>query len=276
MTNGISLYYTAMGEGEPVLVVHGGPGLDHQYLASGLSCLADSLYMVFYDQRFSGGSEGTPTQDNVTLDAYLNDLEAIRNGFELGKVNLLGHSWGAFLTLAYAAKFPDNVKSLVLVAPNPITHQGMWDVLARVQSRLTASEKDELADLSTSESLLLGEQEAVKRLMNLWFKTYSSTKQDLDLPVGIHTALNFSKVYTYLHRQLGHFDLRSELKKVIVPVLVVQGKQDAVPQWCFDEIRKGISTVRALVIENSGHFPFWEAPDEFNSGIKRFYKDLNA
>src|SRR3989339_315915 len=126
MTNGINLYYTAMGAGEPVLVVHGGPGLDHQYLASGLAGLADSLYMVLYDQRFSGGSEGTPTPENVTLDAYLNDLEAIRNGFELDKVNLLGHSWGAFLVLAYAAKFPDKVKSLVLVAPSPICHQGMW------------------------------------------------------------------------------------------------------------------------------------------------------
>jgi pimeloyl-ACP methyl ester carboxylesterase len=120
--DGVQIFYRTAGAGDPLVVVHGGPGFDHGYLAPGLEPLAESHRLVFYDQRGAGRSTIVSDAGLLGLDAHIADLEAVRRHFALERVTLLGHSWGAMLAAGYAMAHPDEVAKLVMVSPGGVRH----------------------------------------------------------------------------------------------------------------------------------------------------------
>jgi len=100
----------------PVIVVHGGPGGDYDYLKSLKSLLKDQR-VIFYDQRGCGLSPRVD-KENLTLEKNLGDLHAIVQQFSNGgKVKLIGHSWGGMLVVGYLSAHPENVSQAVVVEP---------------------------------------------------------------------------------------------------------------------------------------------------------------
>src|SRR5215471_3644323 len=99
--NGVLIYYKIIGRGAPLMVVHGGPGASHDYLLPGLLPLARSNKLVFIDERGSGHSEKLEDASQYTVENMVEDVEAVRRALNLGKMNLLGHSYGGVLAQAY-------------------------------------------------------------------------------------------------------------------------------------------------------------------------------
>jgi proline iminopeptidase len=99
-----------------VITLHGGPGGDYRSLLS-LQALEDDYFMVFFDQRGSGLSPCVNAEE-ITVKSAIADLDSIVDHFgNGGKVNLVGHSWGAMLASAYVGQHPDKVDHLVLAEP---------------------------------------------------------------------------------------------------------------------------------------------------------------
>ncbi len=109
----VSLFVDVVGRGYPLLLMHGGPGLDHCSLLQ-LRRLADEFTLVFYDQRCNGRSVRAPltsmTWENLTADA-----DALRRKLGYEKWAVLGHSFGGHVALEYALRYPDSVSHLVLM-----------------------------------------------------------------------------------------------------------------------------------------------------------------
>ncbi len=105
--NGVSLYYETIGDGTPIVVVHGGPGLDHSYLLPQMGELAKGYKLIFYDQRAMGKSSADFDTNLMTMNSFVEDLEGIRKAFGLEKMNLMGHSWGGLVSMFYAIRYPD-------------------------------------------------------------------------------------------------------------------------------------------------------------------------
>jgi len=121
---GATLYVEILGTaaGTPLVVVNGGPGFDHTYehvampgTASAWETLARSRRVVFYDQRGNGRSGALKSGQTCTLADQIDDLEAVRVHLGADKIDLLGHSWGGFLAMAYAARHPEHIRHLVTV-----------------------------------------------------------------------------------------------------------------------------------------------------------------
>jgi proline iminopeptidase len=103
-------------EFETVIIIHGGPGGDYNYLKS-LKELSNEHRVVFYDQRGCGLSPRVNKED-LTLERNLKDLELLIDHFSGGKkVKLIGHSWGAMLVVGYLSKYPDKVSHAVVIEP---------------------------------------------------------------------------------------------------------------------------------------------------------------
>src|SRR5688572_7472522 len=103
-----------------VIVLHGGPGGDYQYLLP-LKPLSDEYQVVFYDQRGSGLSPRVP-EEQLSLDQFVDDLHAIAASLSPHTpVRLIGHSWGAMLAAAYLDRHPDRVSHAVLAEPAFLT-----------------------------------------------------------------------------------------------------------------------------------------------------------
>jgi proline iminopeptidase len=113
--NGTELYYRILGEGEPILVLHGGPGMSHDYLLPQMSQLAENYQLIFFDQRSCGRSALNPDSVNLSMDQLVEDIDFLREHFDIEKVNLMGHSWGGLLAMWYARQYPENMNKLLLI-----------------------------------------------------------------------------------------------------------------------------------------------------------------
>src|SRR5210317_2512497 len=109
----VSLFVKVVGQGYPLLLMHGGPGMDHTSLLPLLPA-ADRFTLIYFDQRCNGRSDGIPvssmTWDNLTADA-----EAIRQRLGFEKWAVLGHSFGGMVALEYALRYPDSLSHLLLM-----------------------------------------------------------------------------------------------------------------------------------------------------------------
>ncbi len=103
----VSLFVKVIGKGYPLLLMHGGPSLDHTTLLD-LQPLAEQFTLVFYDHRCNGRSEGadvsTMTFENLTADA-----ETLRQALGFDHWAVLGHSFGGHETLEYALRYPQSL-----------------------------------------------------------------------------------------------------------------------------------------------------------------------
>ncbi len=273
VSDGVDIFFEAFGEGEPVVIVHGGPGLDHSYLKRPLQALSNDFHLYFYDQRCVGQSGGDPVPRSVSIDAFVRDLEALRNGLGLEKFHLVGHSWGALLSMVYATKHQDKLLSLVLLNPIPATYKGMMHVDAVVRARHEQSDREVLEQLSTSEEFFEGDRDTVNNFLNHWFSAYlapGTSRDFLHFDVTERTAKNWSRVNALMVRSLGRFDFRSDISYIDVPTLLVQGEGDVIPTEYIAQIHTNIPAAEHALISDSGHFPFLETPEVLLPMLRSF------
>jgi proline-specific peptidase len=112
--NGLLIYYKQIGTGEPLVILHGGPGASHDYFLPYLLPLVRNNRLIFIDERGSGRSQKIEDPSGYTVENMVEDVEAVRVSLGLGRINLLGHSYGGVLAQAYALKYQDNLNHLVL------------------------------------------------------------------------------------------------------------------------------------------------------------------
>src|SRR5947209_19461133 len=154
------IFYTTSGTGLPCLVMHGGLGLDHTYLR-GLDSLRNVLRLVYYDHRHNGRS-GRPPLETVTHAQLADDAEGLRQHLGFGKVAVLGHSYGGFIALEYALRYPDAVSHLILLDTAPVFNYGediMKNAMAKgatpaIPEALTASSSNDEAMKDTLKLIL--------------------------------------------------------------------------------------------------------------------------
>jgi proline iminopeptidase len=116
------LYYEIRGTktGTPLLVINGGPGVDHTYMhstlhpSSALDELAKDRPVIFYDQRGVGKSPALKAGQSCTIADQVADLEALRTYLGYEEINILGHSFGGLIAMAYAARYPERIGRLII------------------------------------------------------------------------------------------------------------------------------------------------------------------
>ncbi|KUK67340.1 MAG: Proline-specific peptidase, partial [Mesotoga infera] len=113
------LWYEVRGEdteGIPLLTIHGGPGVPHNYLET-LEMLENERPVVFYDQLGCGKSDRPSDKFLWRIERFVEEIELLRSELRYSEIHLLGQSWGTILACEYALKYPETVKSMVLSGP---------------------------------------------------------------------------------------------------------------------------------------------------------------
>src|SRR5262245_5426872 len=155
-----SLYARAIGQGPPVVVLHGGPDFDQRYLLPDLDRLADGFRLIYYDQRGRGRSAEGVRPEDVTLASDVEDIERVRQHFRLEAPALLGHSWGAALALEYALRHPTRASRLILMNPAPVSASDVAGVRKAYLERLSVDVDRQRAIVATP-AYQAGDPEAV-------------------------------------------------------------------------------------------------------------------
>jgi proline iminopeptidase len=276
--NDIEIAYEQVGAGKPVLVVHGGPGLGHRYMR-GVDFLADEYRVIFYDQRGSGRTElGDP--DNVTFAGALADLEAVRRGLGIERVNLIGHSFGGLISLLYAAGNPDRTGSLVLYATAPPFVQELGDRFrARMGERRTPEDNAELERLEQSEEFERRDPRTLERyFLNEYLPFFDDRGSVSDVDMGFTeiTAANVLEAWERMFRDLENHDPLGSLSKITCPTLVIHCGNDAVPEEFSRLLADEIPGADYAFLPDTSHFAHVEKPELLESTIKRFLESHAA
>ncbi len=269
---GTELFVHQEGSGLPLVVVHGGPVLDHGYLVEPLAPLGDSRRLVFFDQRLSGRSAGAVDSASVRLDTLVADLEALRTELGLARIDLLGHSWGGLLAIRYALLHPDRLRSLILVSPMAPSAELWREEQALLQSRLSPEDTAGMGELAASPGFQGGEPAAVERMLQLSFRGQLADPSLAD-SLRFHIPADYrerSRQFGFLLPDLLTYDFTDALAKLTVPTLVVYGAQEPGMTVAADTLERLLPDVRVERIQGAGHFPFLERPDRFRSALVRF------
>lgn len=273
--NDTELYYKTIGSGEPLLIIHGGPVLDHSYFLPQLSPLEKDFQLIFYDQRASGRSLAEVDSATMTLDVFVEDIEAIRKAFGLEKINVLGHSWGGLVAMKYAIKHNQHLNKLILsnsIAPNVTEWQMEGQVVGQ---RATENDFIERQAIITSGALQSEDAtEAIEKLLRISFRPQmaDTTKlNELNLYVP-KDYLKRSDVFALISPDLTNFDLYPEIGKITCPVLVLYGNREPAVYLHATRMAEAFPSGELKVVDGAGHFPFVEKPQEYNQAVIDFLK----
>jgi proline iminopeptidase len=266
----VTLYYEVRGSGSatPLVVLNGGPGFDHAYLhvSSAWDALARSRPVLFYDQRGNGRSAPLKPGQSCTLADQIADLDALLDHVGYARVHLLGHSWGGYLAMAYAARHPARVARLVIVdsaAPK-------WDDTVFLFKDIfpEGTERQQAAAFAEALGDKAAVETGIREYLSMLF--YAPEKREAFLAQA--SAFVYKpEINQTLNTDLHRFDLGPELPKFRFPTLVVTGRYDinVAPSVAY-KIHRAIPGSRFLVFEKSGHLPFFEESDGFASALEEF------
>ena len=273
--NGVKHFVYKMGEGEPLLVLHGGPGLFHNYLVPHFNSLAADYQIIFYDQRGCGKTDFPSDTSSINIDSYVEDLEVLRIKLEIDKLNLVGHSWGSLLATNYAKKYPEKLKRLILISPAPGNPDYFDETFDNMQKKRSEEDTKELVKTMMSAGFEKREELAFKKAITLGDKVNLVDQTKVD---ELYEAMTFDKVSasnlmlvnSLLERTYFNFNIIDGLEVIKCPTLIIVGDLDNVPFASTQAIQENIMGSKLDVIKKSCHYPFFESPKEFKHSIKNF------
>lgn len=268
------LFFRAVGEGVPLVVLHGGPGLSHGYLAPQLiRLLADDYRLIFYDQRASGRSTGVTDTTRLTMDQFVEDLDAVRRAFGLEQMNLLGHSFGGLLAMHYAAAHPARVERLILLD----TDAASWELRtpyqqAVIAARETEEDRREMKAIEVQQGAM-NDPAAMARLFRIGLRTYfydRALADSLALEFDEHALSNYHATSRLVRQDLGRYDIHDRLERITAPTLLLHGEASIFSVEGAAAIAERIPAARLIVLNDVGHFAYIEAPRAFEAALKAF------
>jgi proline iminopeptidase len=280
---GHRLYYRSFGAPTrgTVLGPHGGPGATHDYLLPFTDLVADGYRVVLFDLLGCGRSEIPADHSLFTLAHNVDEVEGVREGLGLGGVHVIGSSYGGLLALAYALRYPTNLRSLITVgglADVPFARREMAHLKSTLPPPIPATLRtyEERGDLPAPEYAAAVDafyRHFLCRLDPWPAEVQHSLEMTTQRPV--YQEMNGPNEFT-ITGTIRDVDLTPQLPGIRTPTLVLGGRFDEVTPRVADQIHRGIPGSRRVEFEHSSHLPFWEERDLFHQVVAEFLRSVDG
>jgi len=273
------LFVAEGGQGDSIIVIHGGWGAEYSYLVPALEPLFDQFHFTFYDQR---GSLRSPAPDStISLQQFVSDLEELRQELSIPKVTLLSHSMGSFLAYAYLKEHPEHVKGLALLGP----------VLPTGMNR----EKKKSADRQFIEFAKANEKQELKEEGLLGKQDLSAKEQTAKWRIG-YASGNIYHIDRWEQLRGGQAFYNSDIASLInnntreglmsnflgtlnshsIPMYIIIGDHDLVDFGLstWPEVAAEIPHMKLLKLKKAGHNSWIDNPGKFNDLMGKALKQI--
>jgi proline iminopeptidase len=269
----VSLFFEVIGRGYPLLIMHGGPGVDHTTMHP-LRKLADHFTLVFYDHRCNGRSEcaniSSMTWENLTADA-----DQLRKRLGYDRWAVLGHSFGGMVALEYAFRYHQNLSHLLLIdtcgdirwakenAPHVLAQRGYKSETVELAQRFFAGEI---------------EPQEMTRAMRKFGRAYYYKLNLLtlirEMLAGFRMKTRPEALIFGFSQLLENWSVMDRLGEIKAPTLILAGRHDfQFPPEHQKSLALGIANAHLKIIEEAGHNILSEKPRDVINEINKF---LNA
>lgn len=283
--DGMQLFYRVYGSGpDTTVVLGGGPALPISSFEQDLSPLSHGRTLIFFDARGAGKSQLTTDPAQLSMARHVADVEAVRQHFGIGEMQLVGHSWGAMVAAFYAAAHPARVDRMVLVTPGPIEAKYDAEFEAERQSRTDPAALARQFELA---GLLLSGQSAnpvadCTELFDSFFPAYFHDPANVANLRGSWcpdtqdaAALLLFGMFAGRASLGPDWNLAPMLAGISVPALVIHGESDPVPAASTFAYADALPNAELRTITDAGHFPWAEEPAAFFSAVNTFLRRGN-
>jgi proline iminopeptidase len=284
--NGVMIYCMTLGRGEPLMIVHGGPGASHDYFLPYLLPLARHNKMIFIDERGSGRSQKLEDPSGYTIENMVEDIEVVRQTLGLGKINLLGHSYGGALVEAYALKYQRNLNHLILGSTWSST-KAINEVFVRMKQNMTPELRDHIDKLEAEG--LFGRSKDYRKnrytdeyMIAAWGEGYFPYLYQ-NHPDPNYDPVDNGKMSWDLYREMwgehGEFVIDGNLKSVEytdrlatikVPTMILVGDHDESDPSMSQVMHDKIAGSKLVIFPKAGHMTFVDQTDMFIKAVDDF------
>lgn len=274
------LYYREIGQGQPLVVLHGGPDFDHRYLLPDIDRLSDTFRLIYYDQRGRGKSAEGVLPEDVTIQSEIEDLETLREYFQLDSVAVLGHSWGGVMAMEYALRHPNRVSRLILMNTAPASADDFL-LLQQHRRKRAAADLEKLNTLASDGGYLEGDPDTVAEYYRIHFgatlrrpghlETLINSLRSSFTKEGILKAREIEKRLVNETWLSDEYNLLPRLRQLNIPTLIIHGEYDHIPVDCAIHVAQAIRTARFALLKDCGHFSYLECPEKVRKEIMDFF-----
>lgn len=267
------------GTGLPLLAVHGGPGLPHNYISS-LERLADEREVIFWDQLGCGNSECPSNVDLWTMERSVAEIDAVVQALGLNRFHIFGNSWGGMLAQQYVLDATSGAVSLTI--SNSIASIPQFSkMVARLKSDLDPATQSAIDRHEAAGTTHSAEYQAAIRTWNEtylcrlrpWPKELEEAFKNMGIEIfeTLFGPSDFRIVGT-----IRSWDVFDRLAEIALPTLVIAGRFDECAPEHMWEMHQRIAGSRFELFESSAHMPFIEEPDRFDQVMRDFLRTLDA
>ena len=254
------------GNGPPVLLLHGGPGLGFDYLRDLADELAEENDVAWYQQR---GVEPSAVAGPYSVGADVADARRVLDALGWEQSYVVGHSWGGHLALHVAAAMPERLLGVLAVDPLGSVGDGRWrefdeEIFRRTPEavRARARELDKLAMAGAVDTELA--LEAVRLVWPAYFADPETAPPMGELRYGSERS---AEMYPSILAELPA--LEAALPAIRVPVGFVHGSRSPMPLAASTDAADRIPGAWVEVVEGAGHFVWVEAPGAVRAALRR-------
>jgi proline iminopeptidase len=270
-----------------VLLLHGGPGMTHEYFEAFDSYFPRTgIEYYYYDQLGSAYSDQPDEPSLWELPRFVDEVEQVRKALKLDQSNfyLFGHSWGGMLALEYALKYQQNLKALIIsnmVPSIPAYSRYASNVL------MPAMNQKALAEIKALEAEGKFDDPRYEELLMQNFYVFHILRMPADQwPDPLMRALNKINKKIYVPMQgpselgtsgkLVNWDRTADLARITVPTLAVGARYDTMEPAQMQKVAQGVKKGRYLFCPNGSHFDMYDDQSAYMAGVIQFILDVDA
>ena len=268
------IWYESAGEGPAILLLHGGPGGSSDYLIPLMDLAEDGFRVIRYDQLGSRRADKPSDLSLYNVPRFTDEVEIVRTALGLGKIHVIGQSWGSFLGLEYAITHPHGLNSLVLYSGAASTAEcvaGMDSLRAEMPAETLAmmAEREAAGDVKAEDYVAAVDVLYRRHLCRLdpYPAYFVESMENLARPV--YETMWGPNEFTCTGT-LRSWDRSPDLGKVNAPTLILCGNYDEVTPSCSRTMHEGIPNSELVIFAESSHSSHFEEPECFFSVLRAF------
>jgi len=279
---GGNVYYRTEGTGGvPLLCLHGGPGMSHDYIAP-LADLADERMVVFYDQLGCGRSDRPDDPSLWTIERSVAEVAAVREGLGLERIHLFGNSWGGWLAMQYVLDRQPAPDSLVISSSPPSVERAVREM--NELRRQLPHDVQRVLDHHEARSFFNCPEYTAAVMV--FYKRHLCRLQQW--PEGVEQALGPGfgpgpyltmwgpSEFGPVTGNLDGWDITDRLSEIRMPTLVTGGRHDEMRPEHMAVLAHGIPHAELVIFEESSHMAFVEEREAYVATIRRFLKEVDG
>src|SRR3989440_1728937 len=263
----------------PILTLHGGPGVPHDYITDMAALASDSRRVIFYDQLGCGRSDQPDDPSLWTIERSVEEIGIVRRALDLERVHLWGQSFGGLFALEYALSQPAGLVSLILASST--SSIPLW--IAEANRLREALPPDIQATLVRHEQAATTDNPEYLQAMQVFYNRHvirlrpipEHVQRAMDQVGQVYYIMNGPSEF-YVIGTIKDWDRTDRLSQIRVPTLITSGRYDESTPLLNEVLHNGIAGSEWVLFEQSSHMAHVEERELYLSTVKAFIEGVEA